>query len=426
MCHKFHDIRRNRSQALGVHSSKTPICCTRTSPADDHVHSTLPHPGKELLIADTLSRSPLSDPAKELEFNEYDIDMLHTIPITDQKLDELKRTTDSDLSDLTQTVLQGWPTEKSEARPGARPFWNYRDEITYHHGVLFKGSRVIIPTSMRSHVLKLIHSMHLGVEKCKKLARDTILWPGLGSQIEDMVNNCDTCSQYKRSNPREPLMLHPTPHRPWETVGLDLCELKKHHYLIIVDYYSNFIEVDELHTTTSEQVVAVCKSQFARHGIPNTVISDNGPQFASQTFHEFSLTYQFQHHTSSPYHPQSNGKAEKAVQVVKGLLNKTQSDTQDFHLALLNFRNTPMNDELGSPAQRLMGRRTRTLIPTTQKRQLESSQNLKSNVNAKSTIMTNTPTRCLHYSKDSLSPTRVATDGNQPPSQTHCRHQDRT
>ena len=165
---------------------------------------------------------------------------------------------------------------------------------------------------------------------------------------------------YQRNNPREPLLPHSTPSRPWEKVGTDLCELNGQHYLVMVDYYSNFLEVDRLRETMSEQVIEHCKSQFARHRIPDVLISDNGPQFSSEKFRQFSACYQFQHYTSSPHYPQSNGKAEKAVQTVKNFLRKAQAEKRDFHLALLDFRNTRTNDSLGSPAQRLMRQCTKT------------------------------------------------------------------
>ena len=326
-------------------------------------------PGKELLIADTLSRAPLPQQASELEFQQYDINILHTLPITEPKLAELKEQTNKDttLCDLTKTVQDGWPETKADALPGAKPFWNYRDEITYHHGVLFKGSKVIIPSAMQANMLKLVHNSHLGVEKCKRHAKDVMFWPEMAAQITDVVLNCHTCSTHQRRNAKEPLLSHPTPSRPWERIAADLCEVNGQHYLVMVDYYSNFIEVDRLSETTSEKIIECCKCQFARYGIPDTFVSDNGPQFSSYKFRHFSENYQFKHHTSSPHYPQSNGKAEKAVQTVKNLLQKSMSEQKDFQLALLDFRNTPTNDTLGSPSQRLMGRRTKTLLPTTAK-----------------------------------------------------------
>ena len=121
--------------------------------------------------------------------------------------------------------------------------------------------------------------------------------------------------------------------------------------LVLVDYYSR---VDHLSETTSEKIIECCKCQFARPGIPDTFVSDSGPQFSSYKFRRFSENYQFKHHTSSPHYPQSNGKAEKGVQTVKNLLRKSMSEQKDFQLALLEFRNTPTNDTLGSPPQRLI------------------------------------------------------------------------
>ena len=95
------------------------------------------------------------------------------------------------------------------------------------------------------------------------------------------------------------------------------------------------------------------------------LITDNGPQFSSYQFQCFTQEYQFNHRTSSPYHPQSNGMAEKAVQTVKRLMTKAAHNGSDLQLALLEYRNTPWSDTIGPPVQRLMGRRTKTLVPTT-------------------------------------------------------------
>ena len=89
----------------------------------------------------------------------------------------------------------------------------------------------------------------------------------------------------------------------------DIFELQKKQFLVLVDYYSGYVEVDQLTSMTANQVIAICKSQFSRHGIPDVPITDNGPQFSSHTFRCFTQQYQFNHHTSSPYHPQSNGMA---------------------------------------------------------------------------------------------------------------------
>ena len=186
----------------------------------------------------------------------------------------------------------------------------------------------------------------------------------MNSEIENVVLKCQVCSTYQRSNSKEPLLSHPVPQRPWARVGADLFELNSHSFLVLVDYYSGLIEVEQLRDTKSEVIIKFCKTQFARYGIPDTLVTDNGPQFSSEAFKDFACSYGFQHCTSSPHYPQLNGRAEKAVQTIKSLIKKANDDKKDIYLALLELRNTPINDLLGSPAQRLMGRRTKTLLPT--------------------------------------------------------------
>ena len=136
----------------------------------------------------------------------------------------------------------------------------------------------------------------------------------------------------------------------------------------MVAYFSDFVEVSELEGTTSRAEIQELKEQFSRHGIPDTVVSDNGPQFSSQEFLEFSVTWEFNHVISSPHHPKSNGKAETSVKAVKQLFKKAERDGKDPWLALLDYRNTLTEEINARPAQRLMSRRTRTLLPTASSR----------------------------------------------------------
>ena len=129
--------------------------------------------------------------------------------------------------------------------------------------------------------------------------------------------------------------------------------------LLLVDYFLRYIEVVKLSSTMTKSVVAVMKPVFARHGIPDMIVSDNGPQYSSQEFQEFTEDYGFQHVTSSPYHPQGNGEAERAVKTVKKLLR----DTNNPNLALLLYRSTPLSWCQHSPAKLLIGRQIRSTLP---------------------------------------------------------------
>ena len=115
---------------------------------------------------------------------------------------------------------------------------------------------------------------------------------------------------------------------------------------------------------TAAAVIPKLKQQFARHGIPDEVVSDNGPPYNSHEFRAFAELYHFDHTTSSPGYAQSNGKAESAVKIAKKLMIKAREAGTDPYLALLNYRNTPTEGMDSSPAQRLFGRRTKTTLPT--------------------------------------------------------------
>ena len=152
--------------------------------------------------------------------------------------------------------------------------------------------------------------------------------------------------------------------RPWSIVAADLLTLHSKNYIVLVDFYSDFIEVSQLSDTTSGTVIQFFREQFSRHGIPDCLMTDNGSQIVSHEFTQFATDWEFKHVTSSPRYPKSNRKAEAAVKVVKTLFKKALKDERDPWLALLDHRNTPTEGLKSSPVQRLMSRRARTLLPT--------------------------------------------------------------
>ena len=146
-------------------------------------------------------------------------------------------------------------------------------------------------------------------------------------------------------------------------MAVDLCDLDGRTLLVISDYYSNYIEVARITSITSKSIIKELKAVFARFGIPEVLVTDNGTQFSSAEFSVFARTWGFDHVTSSPRYPQSNGKAENAVKTVKRLFKKCKQAGQSGFLALLDWRNTPTEGIGTSPAERLMGCRCRTLLP---------------------------------------------------------------
>ena len=148
---------------------------------------------------------------------------------------------------------------------------------------------------------------------------------------------------------------------PWQAITADLFHLKGTEYLAVVDYFSPFPEVIQLRSTTSQGVINSLKALFARHGIPETLRTDNGPQFSSQELTEFSSNYQFTHITSSPHFPSSNSQAERTVQTVKHLIK----DADDPFAVLLSYRVTPLPWYSLSPAEILIDRKLRSCLSQT-------------------------------------------------------------
>ena len=218
--------------------------------------------------------------------------------------------------------MDGWPNDIKESPPEIRAYYTYREEITYYGGILYKGDKLIVPQSLQSQMLSRIHEAHLGIVKSIQLARDLLFWPGMTSQIEEMIKQCPTCQMNRKAQPAEPLISHYIPDQPFAKVATDLFELQGKIYMLCVDYYSKYPDIALLPDTTSRSTIAALKATFARFGIPDEVISDNGPQFSSFEFKKFSDHYGFKHTTSSPYFSQSNGQAERCVQTVKNLIKK--------------------------------------------------------------------------------------------------------
>ena len=206
------------------------------------------------------------------------------------------------------------------------PFYDMRDELTIQEELIFKGQQLVVPASLRKELMVVIHASHIGIDACIRRARDSLYWPRMATELKEYISRFDVCLAHRSSPSKEPLLQHEVLARPWSKIGADLCELNGRTLLVMVDYYSNFIEVARITSTTSRSIVKELKETFARYGVPDILVTDNGPQFASAEFAVFAKAWGFDHVTSSPHHPQSNGKAEersedreRAVQEMQGV-----------------------------------------------------------------------------------------------------------
>jgi transposase InsO family protein len=320
-------------------------------------------PGKNMEVADTLSRSPsLTQENCELEDKiRVHVDSVQASwPASDRFLDKIREETQKDvnLKAALDYTKSGWPTYKEDVVLAARDLFAVRGELSVVNGLLTLGDRIVVPYSMRKQVLNLIHQGHQGIVKCRERAKISVWWPRIGKDIQHIVSTCRLCLEKQPTQRKEPLLPSTTPERPFQRVGIDILEFKQVHYLITTDYFSRYIEIARLQSLSSQSVINKLKSCFARHGVPETVVSDNGTQFSSAEFKEFSVSWNFSHVTSSPHYPQSNGQAESGVKIAKSILRQ-----EDPFQALLAYRSTPLPALGASPAQLAYSRNLRTPLP---------------------------------------------------------------
>ena len=322
--------------------------------------------GKELYIADTLSRAYL--PGHDEEVDEEEFEVLEYMNISSERAEQVKTAAEEseEYTLLKNYILEGWPEKGSDVHSSVRSYFAFRDELILEDDVIMKSHRVFIPVSLRSVYLELLHKGHPGVETTKQRARETVFWIGIEKDIEKMVARCEPCNIHAPSQQKEPMISSEAPTLPYQIVAADLFEWRNQDYLVTVDSYSGFYDIDKLSDKTSKTTIKKLRKQFATHGTPMTLYTDNGTQFTSHEFKKFAKEWKFDHVTSSPHYPQSNGLAERAVRSAKSLMNKCAEDNSDIYLALLLIRNTPRHN-LGSSAERLYSRKLRTVLTMSEK-----------------------------------------------------------
>ena len=340
-------------------------------------------PGGDHVNADVLSRLPLLEAPSDVPLPGETVLLLDTLhgPVT---AIQIKHWTDRDplLSSVRNRILQGWHLPNKEE---LRLFIGRKDELSVQDGCILWGNRVVIPQAGHAAVMRELHEGHPGICRMKSLARSVAWWPGIDADLERMVKDCHEC-QINRKSPA-PAPLHPWewPTRPWARIHIDFTgPFLGKQFLVVVDAHSKWLEVVPVPNLTSQITINTLRSIFATHGLPELLVSDNGPSFTSAEFQEFMKRNGIRHVTSAPYHPASNGLAERAVRTFKTALKKTTSTDVTTSLArfLFQYRITPHSTTGVSPAELLMGRRPRSHLdlmhPSIETRVLSSQARQKS------------------------------------------------
>ena len=266
------------------------------------------------------------------------------------------------LSQLMRFVKEGWPHAFSEE---LKDFKKLENSLSTENGCVFYGLRVIIPSTLRNHILKLLHLGHFGMQRMKQLARSTVYWPRIDFDIENLCRKCTSCGQFQ-NKPDKP-SIHPwmMPEKPWSRLHLDhAINFLGRNWLVLVDAYSKYPCIHPTTSTSSKSTTAILEQEFAHFGYPHTLVTDNATTFMSQEFQAWCKQRGIVHLTGAPYHPATNGAAERLIQSFKQALRKSslppKEALQEF---LMQYRRIPFASGL-SPSELLNGRRIRTKIDT--------------------------------------------------------------
>ncbi|KAI2647671.1 hypothetical protein H4Q32_027377 [Labeo rohita] len=223
---------------------------------------------------------------------------------------------------------RGWPAYVEDIAKPAREFFAERGCLGRLNGIVRRGNQIAIPSSLRAEILERIHNLHMGLTKSRERYRDAVWWPHISKAVKEKVKGVLTVISIGQVSHVSRLSLHPCQNLHGRNLQLS-CHPVKWSF----------------------------KSFIARFGIPEQIMTDNGPQFRSQVFADFTKAYKITRITSSPYNPQANGMVKHAVKTAKTILRQ-----ENPALALLSYRDTPTEPTRESPAKLLMGRKLRTTV----------------------------------------------------------------
>ena len=257
---------------------------------------------------------------------------------------------DNQLTRLSRYINTGFPCDKKNLPSDLQEFWNFRDTLSIKNGLITCGSRTIVPHEMRAEMLQYIHEGHQGKERCLLRARNTVFWPKITYDIQELIERCIICQEHGKSQS----IIGTTqelPPFPWHTLATDIFYWKRMDFLIVTDVFSKYFLVRKLDNSSSAAVCAEIATIVTELGLPHIIRSDNGPCYNSKEFQQLLQCYNITHHTSSPHHPRFSGFVERMVGVAKKLMDKAGSEGKPWISGLYEYRVTPQSGSIASPLQ---------------------------------------------------------------------------
>ena len=256
----------------------------------------------------------------------------------------------------SDSLCPGWPSKNTETNDKVSKFRKLSDSLSTCHGCLIHGSRVVIPQSLQSKVLNLLHLGHFGMERMKQLARTAVDWPGIDVAIEMASRRCDSCGEHQNKPSKSPVYPWMLPEKPWSRLHLDhAINFMGKDWLVITDAYSKYPYIHPTSSTSTRATLDLLEEDFAHFGFPYTLVTSEEVQYWCK---ERGIT----HLTGAPYHPATNGAAERLVQNFKQALRKSSLPPKRALQEFLMQNRKTLTSCGFSPSELLNSRQLRTRI----------------------------------------------------------------
>lgn len=244
-----------------------------------------------------------------------------------------------------------------------------KDELCLYGELLLRGTRIVVPRLLRDRMVRLAHEGHQGIVKTKYRLRSKVWWPRMDKDVEKFCRICHGCQVTSGFDPPEPMSRVFPPSAPWQDCGADLLGPLPtgESILVVVDYYSRFLEVAIMKSTTSSKVIEALAPMFARFGFPFSLRTDNGPQFVSEEFEAFLRTNGIEHRKTTPLWPQANGEVERQNRSLLKCIQIAHLEGRNWRTELLvwltAYRSTPQTTTGTTPCYMMFGREMRSKLP---------------------------------------------------------------
>jgi transposase InsO family protein len=316
-------------------------------------------PGKTN-VADPLSRLVVQKMTREFDKDTEEY-VFHVITAVNSKVFSLEEFKEHTLSDNQLNLLKdALKTDRWDKM--VAPFHAFRTEICEHDDFLLRGTRLIPPGILRKRIVEIAHEGHLGMTKMKQRLRASYWWPGMDKEVESFVKNCRSCILVGAPDPPPPVARRELPDGAWQHLAVDFLGplgRQSEYVFVVVDYFSRFMELVIMKTTTTDRVILALRTMIGRYGYPISITADNGPQFRSLEFANFCRDEGIILNLTTPYWPQANGEVERQNRSLLKRIKISIQEDSDWKEDLLKYQAayhvTPHSVTGRSPAELFFG-----------------------------------------------------------------------